>query len=45
MTLRAATRADLDRVREVLVDWWGGRDLTALLTEGAGSPHETRLAP
>ncbi len=31
MTLRAATRADLDRVRDVLVDWWDGRDLTALL--------------
>lgn len=31
MILRPATRADLDRVRGVLVEWWGGRDLTALL--------------
>jgi RimJ/RimL family protein N-acetyltransferase len=31
MTIRPATRADLDRVRAVQPEWWGGRDLTALL--------------
>jgi RimJ/RimL family protein N-acetyltransferase len=31
MTLRPATRADLDRIRVVLVEWWDGRDLTSLL--------------
>ena len=31
MSLRAATRADLGRVRAVQAEWWGGRDLTALL--------------
>jgi RimJ/RimL family protein N-acetyltransferase len=31
MTLRPATRADLDRIRAVLVEWWDGRDLSALL--------------
>jgi RimJ/RimL family protein N-acetyltransferase len=31
MSLRPATRADLDRVRSVQPQWWGGRDLTALL--------------
>ena len=31
MSLRPATRADLDRVRGVQPEWWGGRDLTALL--------------
>lgn len=31
MSLRPATRADLDRVRTVQAEWWGGRDLTALL--------------
>jgi RimJ/RimL family protein N-acetyltransferase len=31
MSLRPATRADLDRVRGVQAAWWGGRDLTALL--------------
>lgn len=31
MTLRAATRADLGRVRAVQPEWWGGRDLTSLL--------------
>ena len=29
--MRAATRADMDRVREVQPEWWGGRDLTPLL--------------
>jgi RimJ/RimL family protein N-acetyltransferase len=31
MSLRPATRADLDRVRAVQPEWWGGRNLTALL--------------
>jgi RimJ/RimL family protein N-acetyltransferase len=31
MSLRPATRADLGRVRSVQAEWWGGRDLTALL--------------
>jgi RimJ/RimL family protein N-acetyltransferase len=31
MILRDASRGDLDRVRGVLVEWWGGRDLSALL--------------
>jgi N-acetyltransferase len=31
MSLRPASRADLDRVRGVQAAWWGGRDLTALL--------------
>ena len=31
MSLRPATRADLDRIRGVQAEWWGGRDLTALL--------------
>ena len=31
MIRRPATRADLDRVRAVQPEWWGGRDLTALL--------------
>lgn len=31
MNLRPAARADLDRVRAVQAEWWGGRDLTALL--------------
>lgn len=31
MNLRPATRSDLDRVRGVQAQWWGGRDLTSLL--------------
>lgn len=31
MSLRPATRADLDRIRGIQAAWWGGRDLTALL--------------
>jgi len=31
MILRNATRDDLERVRGVMVEWWDGRDLTALL--------------
>lgn len=31
MILRTASRDDLDAIRGVLVEWWDGRDLTALL--------------
>ena len=31
MSVRPASRADLDRIRGVQAAWWGGRDLTALL--------------
>ena len=31
MSVRPASRADLDRIRDVQAAWWGGRDLTALL--------------